>query len=893
MYPADGERAENQTVQATPLAPGPPVIGASSSQAFWQLIGPIGLPITVPYGQTATVKVDGATAAYSLEAGIARAAANGGVVTLVGRATGTTHVVVTTGSGVEYLRVTVSDPPITVLSGFTASGAPSSEIGTLDLRYGSELGLLESSVRLLRREGHRTVELAVSAAIAIARRESRSFSLPLLSYTVRSPRRTVTLMDSVVANSPLTLARSNVRGLHWQEGPWQAHAGYSFFGTFEHLLLPAEREAVAGISYQQRLGASSTLTPNLYYYRSSARTTAEGVAGTAVLETRPFQSVQALTEVGVGGGTGAAAVDIQVSRPNLQAWTTARFAPEALPTLSSDQPAGRQIEAGLTRQAGSWRIDARASSQQFRVGDSDQSSHVARLNLTHLFARVWQVQAGSFFSVFDAAAPARPKVRNLGVPIGLAVTAGPIGAGIDYQWSREPDRDQSGHLVRASLSVSRLGFSAALSAERQTQTPTLAAVFSEEPALQRELDRLGIAATTPEQLAEVLRTNASLSALGYASSVNVDLTPIRDRIMGRFAWAGTGRLQPKFEFSSMANRDVRATRMSHTAVHTATASARVATGTEASLSWSVVCPDRPLPDRQCQPALMASLRQQIGRTAGLLSTGSSGDISGVVFRDDERLGRYGRGMATLAGYEVLLDGVQRTQTDAAGNYRFRRVRAGRHRVEVRLPDDTSLFFTTPSPVDTEAGKAANFGVAAARSRLRVIVASDAETPLGGVVLRATDGAKAYTLTTGADGVAPFDGLDAGTYDVQLEAASLPAGYFMSQAAPHSATIAPNLPGLISVVVRAARSVAGSVRTFDARVGGYVPAAAVVVELRSTGQRAVTDTEGRYVFRDLPPGEHTVVAGGPGQTFSIIVRLPVGPATVTGIDLTLAPERPPK
>ncbi len=862
-----------------------PVSIGLTPQPSWQATTHAGAIVALGFGQTTRVRVEGATAAYSLDALITRAAASNGVVTLVGRAPGTTHVVVTTAAGVQFLRITVGEAPVTTLPGFTVSGALLAQSGALDLRYGSDAGLLQSTLRLMRREGSRVVELGLSSATALVKRINRSFALPLVSYTISDTRRTVTLMDSPVANSPLTVLHSNLRGLHWQEGPWQAHAGYSFFGTFEHLLLASEREQVAGLSYRRRLNTLTSLTPNLYFYRSPSPTKADGLAGTVVLETTPFQGVEALAEVGVGGGTGAAAIDVKVSRPNFSVWTTARFAPDALPSLSNDQPAGHQIEGGLVKEAGDWRIDAAANSQRFDVSGASQSSHVVRLSLTRLFAPGIQLQVGSFFSAFGAGGSDRPKVQSLAVPVGLSVATGHIGAGVDYQWSKEVSADRSGHLLRGNLSASARGFSLALSAERQTQTPTVEAAFSEEPALQRELDRLGIAANTPEQLADVLRTNASLAALGYASTVKIDLTPTRDRVMGRIAWTGSGRFQPRFELTSMVSRDAGLTWTGVSSLHAASSSAHIRQGTEAALTWSLVCHDRSEVGRPCQPALMASLRQQIGRASGLLAPGKTGDITGVVFRDDERLGRYGKGMPTLQGYEVILDGLARTTTDADGAYRFRRVRAGRHSVEVRLPDDGSLSLTTPSPVDVESGRSADFGIAVARSRLRVVVTSDAATPLGGVVLRASDGIKEYTLASGADGVAPFDGLDPGTYDVQLEAASLPVGHFAPVGAQR-VTISPTLPGLVTILVRAARSIAGYIRLFDTKLATYVPAASVVVELGSTGEQVVTDALGRYVFRDLAPGDHPVIATGGGRTVSTTVVLPVGPATVTDIDLTL-------
>lgn len=134
--------------------------------------------------------------------------------------------------------------------------------------------MLQGGLRFSRREGDRTTEFSLGGATPFADAADAGgapFSVPLASYTVRTPAREITLLDRVVTNSPLTVSRSTVRGLHLREGPWQVHAGYSFFATFENLLLPTNKETVAGVGYRHRLTPRSSLTPNLYYFRGRQR----------------------------------------------------------------------------------------------------------------------------------------------------------------------------------------------------------------------------------------------------------------------------------------------------------------------------------------------------------------------------------------------------------------------------------------------------------------------------------------------------------------------------------------------------------------------------------------------------------------------------------------------
>ena len=107
-----------------------------------------------------------------------------------------------------------------------------------------------------RREGDRTAELTLGGAAPFGDEIGSPFSIPQASFTLRTPNREITLLDRVISNSPLTISRSNVRGLYLREGPWQVNAGYSFFSTFEHLLLPTDKEAVAGLAYRHRLSSS-------------------------------------------------------------------------------------------------------------------------------------------------------------------------------------------------------------------------------------------------------------------------------------------------------------------------------------------------------------------------------------------------------------------------------------------------------------------------------------------------------------------------------------------------------------------------------------------------------------------------------------------------------------
>jgi cell division septation protein DedD len=61
-----------------------------------------------------------------------------------------------------------------------------------------------------------------------------------------------------------------------------------------------------------------------------------------------------------------------------------------------------------------------------------------------------------------------------------------------------------------------------------------------------------------------------------------------------------------------------------------------------------------------------------------------------------------------------------------------------------------------------------------------------------------------------------------------------------------------------------------------------------VELQPLGRKLVTDANGLYTFRDLPPGDYTVVASHDRQEHLVVVTVPVGPAFMKDIDVAVVP-----
>lgn len=841
--------------------------------------------LTLDYQQVATRPVPGATAAMSLDPARVSASVQDGLVTLIGRAPGSTNVIVIAGDETITLPVLVAEPPVIVLPGMRSAGDRNGSTGYYEGRYGSNPGIFQGILFVSRRDGDRTAELTLGGAAPFGSDIASPFSIPQATFTVRSPNREITLLDRVIANSPLTVSRSNVRGLYIREGPWQVNAGYSVFSTFEHLLLPTDKEAVAGLGYRHRLSPRSSLTPNLFYFDGTAQSGRRGAVGTLLYETRTASDVKLLAELGVSRSVGGA-LEVELDRPNNRAWAKVRLAPPELPSLTTDQQSGRQLEGGWVWQGDKSGVNAMLSSRHYTQGRIDQTSSVASVDLQRRLTGRWAIHGGSGVSIFENAAQAASRINSLTLPVGTSFSGRYGGAGLDYQFSRETTRDLGGHLVRVNLNGSARGFRLSAYGERQTQAPTARRIFTEIPWLQPMLDRLGVAASTPQQLADLLRTNTELAANGYANNVQIDVTPVRTRLGASGGWSGSGAHRPQLSVSTLFNRDEAIERTLVAAVHSLSYSQRLDSATEVFFTWSALCHDRFL-SSSCRPVMFGSMRRALNSGPSLLMA-RRGHIEGLVFSDDQVRGMYTPGMPLMAGVEVILDNVRSTFTDSAGRFRFEDVPYGRHRVEARYASNQPTFFTTPSPADVDTGSSVQFGIALSRSTLRGVVLTDAGAALSGILVRIAGADRRTTVRTADDGTFVEEGLLAGDYVVSIEAGSVPAGYPVDSLAPQRVRVDQNAPGRARFVLRPYRSVAGRARLFDRETGQYVALAGATVEILPLGQQSVTDASGQYAFRNLPAGEYTVVATHGGRDHSIAVRVPDGPALVKDIDLAVLP-----
>jgi SPOR domain/Pilus formation protein N terminal region len=818
--------------------------------------------VTVHVRESVTIDIDGATAAYAIDADVVDVTVvRFGSIALTGRSAGTTQLIAVTAIGTKAFLVTVGAAPSTAM----LHGAPTGNaVGNYEARYNSGTSQLLNSFDVFMRDGDRRSQFHLLNIRYLGRHfGNSSTAFPSIFYRVTTPDRELTLLDDYVDASPLTVHGTQVRGIHLIDHTLEIHAGYAAATLYEDLFLPADRRWVAGAGYGIDRGGIRW-TPSVYVFFSEPKETTarSGVAGTLAAEYRRADALWLRGEIGVSGAV-AGAADLRYDSANDHLLGHATFKPDNYPTLGLSEIPGGHGEFSWTRRVTARLIaDTFASYDDYHLQSLQQTFSNGSVTLRYAATPRVTLTTGAAFS--DLRTTAR-SIRTISIPAGISYDRPAFGASLSARILDNDNTSHRGDVIRIGARTTSGGFTTNLWVERQRQAPTLDLIFREEPGLALALARLGISVHTPEEIARVLRDNAALVNLGYIEGLTVNLTPLRLQAGFDASWIGPGEGRDQLRFHALADRDESVGTTRTAMIGTLSYSRRVLPQTDlfGSLSW---WRSGAPPLEQNGKAVEAGVRQRFDGVPAMLQRRST--IEGVVFLDPEMRGT-SAGATPLPDIIVTLDDTRTTKSDERGTYAFRNVDAGSHSVVAQLPPSRPAYFTTASRAGVHGRAHVDFGLVWSDGRLNGLVVSDAHVGIGGITIAATASNDIrVAATTDSGGRFALD-VPAGTYRLALVPETLPAGYATEEAV-RTITLAASLPQTMSFAVRALRSVSGTIT------------GAREVTIESLGRHAAVDADGNFVFRSLPAGRFALTASVGGRVVTRAVVLPAEPASLHDI-----------
>lgn len=780
-------------------------------------------------------RADGATAAYTLDASVADATLRDGSVTLFGKSAGATKLVLVTPSATRMIDVVVTAAAAGVMP--VKSVSPSRAV--VETRYSSGAAQISNTIDVFMPHGSLHV---MNVRYLQERYGSLSDAFPSISYQLTTSRRTLTFFDARVDNSPLTLNNATVRGVHVEQGGWRLHAGYTGAAFYDGVILPADRETVAGISYSRQIAPAWRLMPSVYAYpsRKTSDRSHRGAVASLLVAFSPNERLHLLSELGVSRGAGAAVQLTSIGDRN-RVRADVRYLPRNFAIAGPNTIRGFYSDFAWNTRVGRLTSDTTFSWNDYVLPQFEQRSITSALDLRYRLSDQLALLGGARYSAFEGKLPATPRVESVIVPAGVAVDlAHGGGTAVVRFGSNSANGTMRGFRVTGRATAG--AFSATAYLDRQNDAPTLQLIFQQRPDLALALERLGFEATSPDDIARLLRDNASLINLGIIEGASVNLTPHRDQAGLELAWTDSSAARQRLRLRIFSNRSESVASSTTSTLAMLSYARRVASATDIEASVARFS----TPGRT---TVELALRHSFDR----LPSFGGREISGTVFLDETSEG--------VPDVDVQLDSSRVVKTDAHGRYAFSRVGGGAHQVTARLPH-ADAYFTGPSRVDALAGNTVNFGLAFSAARIAGRVVSDAGLGVGGVRVNILAGGQRFNAVTDSEGMFAING-PKGEWSAEVDADSLPTGYTISGKLQLDAT-----------------------RTITGRVVGGAGAA---VEVRPLGKSVVVDAEGRFAFRALPAGEVTIVARAAGRMATQTITLPPQPTTITGIELALRPQ----
>jgi hypothetical protein len=852
-------------------------------------------PLSVAYQKTLQLQVAGATAAYSLDPNIADATASNGVLEVVGKAPGSTNIIVVTSAGAQTLAVTVPVPPPILPPGFEPPERQGTgESGTYEFRYNSDPNQITNSIEMKRTQGQSFTRMQIINANLFSSSGSTSaIGFPFLAYEISRPDRDITFVDKNVLNSPLTLDGFLVRGFHMRQGPWEFHGGFTSIATFQGLFLSTDREYTAGVTRVFRIDDVNSLEANAYYFQnpeSQRDFASNGAVGSVVYRRKLSDKGNFLAELGVSHGFGFATRATYDDKRNhllgnfhIQSRNFASLAVNNQHGTFADLNASRKLTERLYAS-----LDLNQSN--YNLLTLSQNTFTSSGLLNFKLNQHFSVNGGGGYATFQSKIPVGPAVTTVNLPAGVDYSTRHFGTGFEYQ--RTVNIEGGGgndYAVNARASAGQFQISGFY--RHDVQVPTLAAIFSQVPGLQDALDRAGIVASTPEQLASLLQNTAILQLLGFTNAFVVNLAPSRNDLNAAVSWMSHNKNRRKIDLSYF-DSDTELLQ-GHFILKTATLSySQRLKSTNDIVGSAAMVQTTNNGVTSTHPLFSISIQHRFFTVPTLLLPGRHGMIQGHIFRDDDSAGLYNAQMPAMGGVEVRLDEDRVTRTDSSGYYAFHHVPFGVHRVEAKLQSDEPFFYTTDSPATVDMNATADFGVNFAKGQVLGFLLNDAGTGINGITVELKGDKVTRRVQTGVNGKFAFTGLVPGNYSVATLPDSYPPGYALQDLAAQTLEVQSGKPASTEFKVKALRSIAGRVLVYDKSTLQTVPLAGAVVRLKEVSLETKTGATGAYIFRNLAAGTYTVAIESDGKEITRTVVVPAGPASIREVDLNAGTKETP-
>jgi hypothetical protein len=851
---------------------------------------------TVGYQKTLPIPLAGATAAYSVNSEVAEASADQGIVTVLGKSPGSTHVVVIAPSGVQTLDIVVPMPPPIYPRGWVTPRPEgvSNEFGYYETRYSSLPQQLTNILDFSRQGADMTTHFHVAATDFFPSSSNlygnlgvSSFALTSLSYSIQTSERSVTLVDQFVDESPLTVGGAIVRGLHWQEGNWIFHGGYTSPAAFEGIFLPIRPEGAFGIGYRYKLTIHSSLTPSVYYLTMPSTNHAgnPGTIASLLYSYNPSDTFHLAAEIGHSRGVGGS-FNLSRRRPGENLRVRFRYTPEHFAALSISNFRGLYSDLTWDRQwSERFGSDLTFTGDRFNLPGFQELTVNGGLQLRYKLDRHWSAFGGATYSYFRMEVPGQSPLEGMYYPVGAGFNSHYFGATFQHQWSRYTGQDTGGHQWLASMHTGFGPLSFSGYAQRQTQAPALGFLLTNVTGLAQLLNQYGVTATTPQQIGDFLNQYASLINLQYLRNVTVNLTPVREQVSGSATLQGRGA-HPQLDYEFLYDADQSVSSTTQVVIHRATATQRLGLSNDLSVTLALYKTRTTGQPPVSNPLVALSLRHHFNTAPAFLVLEHHGTIRGRVFEDADGQGQYVGSAPGVAGIEITLDDRRRTRTVSDGSYRFPGVPEGKHQVQAVLRDNTPYYFTTPERSETSEDAELFFGIARSLSSLGGEIRDDVNRGIAGVVVAIQGDKSRLSAISGGDGKFLVPRLPDGPYSVSVDPDSLPAGYLIDSPASVQVTTKSGGASRANLRIRALRNISGRVVLYDRKLGQYVGIPDVAVTLNELSLRNKTASDGRFLFRELPSGTFTVSAEYEGQTINKIVKIPEDPAQIANINLII-------